>query len=275
MNDFCSPKIHSNEVKFFLGILIPTVLSQIKLRNLNMKKINKIFRKLALTTVILTIVTSSVNAQTTTSESTTELLSTSFEPRNVVKIEVGDFHFVPSQIGPIHVHVAPAVGYVAKGEIIYQVEGRKPVFLREGDAFFEPAGPRILRFDNASATEEAVFIDLNLEQKDEPFIVFEKELTTHIDRRTLPTLELDGKSMEKVNVFISEINPGGLKDLKVEATMIGYVAEGIITIKGKDGIQKRFISGSTFPIPRGEKQSLTVKNESSEVPAKIVSFYMH
>ena len=58
---------------------------------------------------------------------------------------------------------------------------QKDIFLlSEGDAFFEPFGPRILRFDNASATEEAVFIDFNLQQAGEPFIVFEKPLTEKI-----------------------------------------------------------------------------------------------
>ena len=147
-----------------------------------------------------TLLTSSLlaaafNSQAVESVETNKLLSVHFEAREVVKIEAGDFHFAPGQLAPIHTHAAPAVGYVSKGSIFYQVEGEKPQLLTEGDAFYEPVGPRILRFDNASKTEEAVFIDFNLQQAGEPFIVFEKELTEHIDRRTLPTLTLEGKKL--------------------------------------------------------------------------------
>ncbi|MBL4720674.1 MAG: cupin domain-containing protein, partial [Alphaproteobacteria bacterium] len=120
-------------------------------------------------------------------DNSVKLLSAHFDARTVTQIEVGGFHFKPGQVAPIHTHTAPAVGYVAKGMIIYQVEGEKPQILREGDAFFEPTGQRILRFDNASATEKAIFIDFNLEQAGEPFIVFEAKPTEAIDRRTLPT----------------------------------------------------------------------------------------
>ena len=170
-----------------------------------MNTVKKSFRTLALTAAILsaTTMTSSAVAASGTflQESTSKLLTANFEPRKVVKIEAGDFHFAPGQIAPIHTHAAPAVGYVAKGQILYQVEGEKPQLLLEGDAFYEPAGPRILRFDNASATEEAIFIDFNLQQEGEPFIVFEKELTEHIDRRTLPTVDLEGQRIDQVDMF--------------------------------------------------------------------------
>lgn len=86
-----------------------------------------------------------------------KLLTAEFKARQVAQVEIGDFHFKPGQIAPIHTHTAPAIGYVAKGEIIYQIEGEKPRILRAGDDFYEPAGPRILRFGNASATQEAIF----------------------------------------------------------------------------------------------------------------------
>ena len=87
----------------------------------------------------------------------TKLLSAHFAPRNVVQVEVGDFHFKPGQVALLHTHDAPAVGYVAKGGIIYQVEGEKPQVLREGDAFYEPTGKRILRFDNVSPPRRQFF----------------------------------------------------------------------------------------------------------------------
>jgi quercetin dioxygenase-like cupin family protein len=94
-----------------------------------------------------------------------KILEANFEARQVVQVEVGDFHFTPGQVAPLHTHDAPAVGYVAKGEIIYQVEGEKQILLRTGDTFYEPTDKRILKFDNASATQEAIFIDFNLEQQ--------------------------------------------------------------------------------------------------------------
>lgn len=81
-----------------------------------------------------TILAGAVGAETASS---IKLLTANFETRDVVQVEAGDFHFLPGQVAPIHTHSAPAVGYVAKGAIIYQVEGEKPQILREGDAFYE------------------------------------------------------------------------------------------------------------------------------------------
>ena len=163
-------------------------------------------KKLTTTPVIATAFITFLAATTAySSQGSSKLLTAQFEPRRVVQIEVGDFHFTPGQVAPVHTHAAPAVGYVAKGEIIYQVEGEKPQVLREGDAFYEPAGPRILRFDNASATQEAIFLDFNLEQVDEPFIVFEKPPTEAIDRRTLPTIDLEDRIVDQVDIYASEL----------------------------------------------------------------------
>jgi len=136
-----------------------------------MNIINRTTGKIFLAAALSAITALQVNAGENQLTSSVTLLTATFEARQVAQVEVGDFHFLPGQIAPIHTHTAPAVGYVAKGMIIYQVEGGKPQILREGDAFYEPAGPRILRFDNASATEEAIFLDFNLEQAGEPFII--------------------------------------------------------------------------------------------------------
>ncbi len=237
-----------------------------------MKKFYKIFRVVAFAMTFTTIVLSGA-ANADSQESTSKLLTANFESRKVVKIEAGDFHFVPGQIAPIHTHKAPAVGYVAKGEILYQVEGEKPQLLREGEAFYEPAGPRILRFDNASATEEAIFIDFNLQQEDEPFIVFEKELTENIDRRTLPTIELDGLSVDQVDVFVSELESKGSKKIKRQEPIIGYVAEGIVTLTIKGEATQRIVAGGTFSLPTHDEEVMII-NDSSEVSAKVVTFHV-
>ncbi len=228
----------------------------------------------ALTLSIAMLSTTSALAASTPSESTSKLLSANFASRQVIKVEAGDFHFAPGQVAPIHTHAAPAIGYVAKGEILYQVEGEKPQLLRQGDAFYEPAGPRILRFDNASATEEAIFIDFNLQQDGEPFIVFEKSPTEHIDRRTLPTLELEGQTLNRADVFVSELAPSAQKQFTPKQATLAYVAEGIVEIKGDSETPRRIKAGETFSVSVG-KPAVTVKNVSTELPAKVIAFYLH
>lgn len=203
-----------------------------------------------------------------------KLLSAKFEPRAVVQAEVGDFHFKPGQVAPVHTHTAPAVGYVAKGTIIYQVEGEKPQVLRAGDAFYEPAGPRILRFDNASATEEAVFLDFNLQQVGEPFIVFEQPPTEAIDRRSLPTVKLAGKSIEEVKVYVSELQRSEVIELDSSAPTLGVVAEGIVEIRIEGEAPQRILAGKSFSLPENASKAALV-NASSEVPAKVITFSLH
>jgi len=206
-------------------------------------------------------------------ESTTKLLSVQFEPREVVKVEAGDFHFLPGQIAPIHSHAAPAIGYVSKGAILYQVEGEKPQLLREGDAFYEPAGPRILRFDNASATEEAIFIDFNLQQKNEPFIVFEKKLTEAIDRRELPTLHIKNGEIDRADIFVSEIEAKGKKTLNPNGPLLGYVAQGVVNVSINGLAAKEIIAGGSFSLASANS-SVTLVNGSSVVPAKVIAFHL-
>ena len=94
-------------------------------------------KTLALATAIATATSLTGTAYAGQPEGTIKLLTANFAPRQVVQVEVGDFHFTPGQVAPIHTHDAPAIGYVAKGMIIYQIEGEKPQILREGDAFYE------------------------------------------------------------------------------------------------------------------------------------------
>jgi len=213
-----------------------------------------------------------LSSAATGKEDATKLLTAHFEIRNVVQIEVGDFHFTPGQAAPIHTHTAPAVGYVVKGEIIYQVEGERVQILREGDAFFEPTGPRILRFDNASATEEAVFVDFNLEQVDEPFIVFEKPPSEAIDRRSLQTIQLESRKLEKVNVYTRELGANVSVLISAAEPILGLVAEGIITLK-VNGKNLRIVAGKSFYLPQSGNQA-SIKNESADVAAKIVTFHL-
>lgn len=223
--------------------------------------------------LISSLLAATFNSHAVESVETKKLLSVRFEAREVVKIEAGDFHFVPGQLAPIHTHAAPAVGYVSKGAILYQVEGEQPQLLKEGDAFYEPAGPRILRFDNASKTEEAVFIDFNLQQAGEPFIVFEKELTEHIDRRTLPTLILEGKKIDQVDIFVSQLAPTDKENIVNSKPTVAYVAEGVVLVKIKGQKTQRVEAGASFSVP-GNQEAAIVINASNEVAAKVIAFHL-
>ncbi len=214
-----------------------------------------------------------MGAAKTESPATTKLLTANFEPRQVVQVEIGDFHFKPGQVAPIHTHSAPAVGYVAKGAILYQVEGEQPQLLREGDAFFEPVGPRILRFDNASATDEAIFIDFNLEQVDEPFIVFEQPPTEAIDRRTLPTVDLADQPVDQVEVYVTELPKSGSQTLDVREPRLGLVAEGVIELHIDGTPEQLIVAGGTFSLPTSGPEASLV-NLSSDVPAKVITFLL-
>lgn len=241
-----------------------------------MNKQSKFVKKITIATVLLSTMLANTAFSAPESkrmESTAKLLSISFDAREVVKIEAGDFHFSPGQVAPIHTHDAPAIGYVSKGEILYQVEGMKPQLLREGDAFYEPVGPRILRFDNASATEEAIFIDFNLQQKNESFIVFEKELTEHIDRRTLPTVKLKGQTLTQADIFVSEIEPKGHKRLEAEVPVLNYVAEGSVKVVNSVKGTQHYNAGESFSLVQ-RSDTATVVNDSQVLPAKVISFYL-
>lgn len=200
-----------------------------------------------------------------------KLLTAKFDSRAVEKVEVGDFHFLPGQNAPIHTHSAPAVGYVAKGAIIYQIEGEKPQILRKGDVFYEPVGPRILRFDNLSATEEAIFLDFNLEQAGEPFIVFEKKPTEAIDRRTLPTVNLDSKTINRVDIYENELAQNGILKLRNDAPTLGIVAEGVIELRITGKKSQRIAAGASFAVPTA---TATITNVSSQVVAKVITFLL-
>jgi quercetin dioxygenase-like cupin family protein len=198
-------------------------------------------------------------------EPAVKLLTARFEPRTIRKIEVGDFHFTAGQLAPIHTHAAPALGYVSKGAINYQVEGQPMQVLHAGDAFFEPVGPRILHFDNASATDEAVFTDFNFERAGEPFIQFpEPPVDLHIDRRTFPTVEVgDAPAVGAIDIYAQTVPPGGTaRSAMTSIPVMGYVASGTIEVGGTT-----VAAGQSFSIAADRH----VANASAQ-PAKIITF---
>ncbi|MVO17777.1 cupin domain-containing protein [Rhodobacteraceae bacterium CY05] len=237
-------------------------------------QMNTFFSKTRTFTAIAALITAGGLATAPSAEtqrSSVKLLTANFETRHVVQVEAGDFHFAPGQVAPVHTHSAPAVGYVAKGSIIYQVEGEKPRVLNEGDAFFEPVGPRILRFDNASATEEAIFIDFNLEQEGEPFIVFEQTPTEAIDRRTLPTFDLSDTDINQVDIHEDNIPAADAIVVETDVATVGIVAEGVVVIETPGVETRRIVAGQSFALPESVSGT-KIRNASGEVSAKVISF---
>lgn len=228
-----------------------------------------VFGATVIAAALITTLTSVAGADT--QEHSIKLLTAKFEPRQVIQIEVGDFHFKPGQIAPVHTHTAPAVGYIVKGTIIYQIEGERPRILWAGDAFFEPTDQRILRFDNASATEEAIFVDVNLEQAGEPFIVFEKQPTEAIDRRSLPTVALDGRTVDQVDIYANVLQRGASLLLDNAEPTLGLVAEGVIELRIDEKPIQRMVAGRSFALPESGSTAVIV-NASSEVPAEVITF---
>lgn len=181
----------------------------------------------------------------------TVLMAAKFDPRPVAKIEAGDFHFLPGQPAPVHTHEAPAIGYVVKGAILYQVEGQPLRTLKAGDAFYEPVGPRILRFDNASPSEEAVFIDVNLEREGDPFIRFEQPPTAKIDRRALPSTTLDRSLIGGVNVVRAEVAANQTKRVGGAAPLYVYVDRGAVELREPGRPERRVSTGESFALAKG------------------------
>lgn len=182
------------------------------------------------------------------------LLDVDFAPRDIAKVDIGDFHFLPGQKAPIHTHAAPAIGYVSKGTIYYQVEGQPAQILKAGDAFFEPVGPRILHFDNASATQEAVFTDFNLQQAGEPFIVFEHAPTEKIDRRTFPTAPIVAAATHGATGQSERLT--GRSTRHTDQALLGYVAAGSLSVQVNGGATQRVAQGQTWSAPAGASVAL-------------------
>ena len=95
--------------------------------------------------------------------------------RRVDRVEIKQIDFAPGQQTGLHLHASPVVGYVARGSVLFQVDGEPPRTLKEGDAFYEPAETKILHFDNASHRDPLTFIAFYLLRDDD------RELITMLD----------------------------------------------------------------------------------------------
>ena len=84
--------------------------------------------------------------------------------------EIKEIEFSAHQTTGIHLHPGPVFGYIVEGTITFQIEGRPVTVLKAGDAFFEPANTRIIRFDNATGRRVKFIAYYLLGKKDHDLI---------------------------------------------------------------------------------------------------------
>jgi quercetin dioxygenase-like cupin family protein len=87
--------------------------------------------------------------------------------QKVSKVEIQEITFPAGQTAPKHLHPCPVVGYIKSGSVLFQIEGKEPVILKEGDSFHEPKNANILHFDNASKDKPMTFIAFYLKEDNE------------------------------------------------------------------------------------------------------------
>ena len=87
--------------------------------------------------------------------------------QRVSKVDIQEITFPAGQKAPKHLHPCPVVGYIKSGSVLFQVEGKEPIILNEGDSFYEPKNENILHFDNASNDKPMTFIAFYLKEKNE------------------------------------------------------------------------------------------------------------
>ena len=86
------------------------------------------------------------------------LASLELDPAPLSRVKVVRLEFEPGQATGLHLHPMPVLGYVAEGAFLVQPEGEETRRYRAGEVVLEPAGKRMLRFDNASTDQPAVLI---------------------------------------------------------------------------------------------------------------------
>jgi quercetin dioxygenase-like cupin family protein len=201
------------------------------------------------------------------------LLEQDFGTLTINKIDIGEVHRPKGQKAPLHTHAAPVFGYISKGSISYQVEGQEPQLLREGDAFYEPAGPNILHFDNVSDSEETIFTVFNLQKNGQPLIVFPVPPKEKTDRRAFPTAELGQVTVHKIEIREQTVAAGpGLGVHLHNAPVAGYVAEGELRLGIEGGETATIKKGQSFYEPEGK--TITAFASASSSSVKVISFFL-
>jgi quercetin dioxygenase-like cupin family protein len=69
------------------------------------------------------------------------------EPRLISRVQAREIRLLPSVPVGLHSHNGPVFGAILAGSVVYQIDGQPESVLGPGDAFYEPEGERIARFD--------------------------------------------------------------------------------------------------------------------------------
>ena len=88
----------------------------------------------------------------------------------VERVEAKRIDFAGRQRTGLHRHPCPVVGYLARGTIVFQIDGQPERTLQAGEAFYEPAFARIVRFDNAT-DQPATFVAYYLLGQDDHALI--------------------------------------------------------------------------------------------------------
>lgn len=100
-------------------------------------------------------------AQTTGTISRIKHLTTGIVETATV-LDMQEVSLPPLTPAPVHAHPCKVIGYLLSGTILFQIGDEKPVVLKSGDPFIEPANTRITHFDNISDTDPARFLAIYL-----------------------------------------------------------------------------------------------------------------
>ena len=98
------------------------------------------------------------------------LLTADLGKRQVTQVEIKEITLEPGQKSGKHLHPCAVTGYIAKGEVAFQIEGQQEIIISAGGAFYEPAGQTILKFDNNSNEQPMTFIAFYLLDGDQDLI---------------------------------------------------------------------------------------------------------
>lgn len=71
--------------------------------------------------------------------------------RLISKVEIQEIAMNVGVDAPLHLHPCPTVGIVTEGNIVFEIEGEQPQYLKPGDAFYEPSDVRVAKFNNDGA----------------------------------------------------------------------------------------------------------------------------
>lgn len=98
------------------------------------------------------------------------LLTVNLGSKHVTNVDIKEITFEPGQKSGAHYHPCSVTGYVTKGAVLFQIEGEEEIVIPAGQAFYEPEGKTIQKFDNNSASETMTFIAFYLLDGDQELI---------------------------------------------------------------------------------------------------------